>query len=128
MANAQTHAVAHAHGASGIQPKLDLARIVLDERRKLAEDRRELLMLLAAGRVRLAPGDQAARRRALELLDQAEAIRSLGPSRALWLERAEDLERLGESTRAAEARSVAERTPATTARDHRLRLERLQAR
>ena len=29
MANAQTHAVAHVHGASGIRPKLDLARIVL---------------------------------------------------------------------------------------------------
>jgi glucose/mannose transport system permease protein len=29
MANAQAHAVAHVHGASGIQPKLDLARIVL---------------------------------------------------------------------------------------------------
>jgi glucose/mannose transport system permease protein len=29
MANAITHAVAHVHGASGIQPKLDIARIVL---------------------------------------------------------------------------------------------------
>ena len=29
MANAQAHAAAHVHGASGIQPKLDLARIVL---------------------------------------------------------------------------------------------------
>jgi tetratricopeptide (TPR) repeat protein len=75
-------------------------------------------MLLAAARVRLAPGDRAERLRALALLDQAEAIGNLGPSRALWLERADDLERLGESDRAEEARRVAERTPATTARDH----------
>jgi glucose/mannose transport system permease protein len=29
MANAPTHAIAHVHGASGIQPRLDLARIAL---------------------------------------------------------------------------------------------------
>jgi len=29
MANAHTHAIVHVHGASGIQPRLDLARIVL---------------------------------------------------------------------------------------------------
>jgi glucose/mannose transport system permease protein len=29
MANAQTHPIVHVHGASGIQPRLDLARIVL---------------------------------------------------------------------------------------------------
>jgi glucose/mannose transport system permease protein len=29
MANAQTHAAVHVHGASGIQPKLDIARIAL---------------------------------------------------------------------------------------------------
>jgi eukaryotic-like serine/threonine-protein kinase len=96
----------------------DLARLGADERRKLAEDHRELLMLLAAARVRLAPGDPAVRRQALALLDQAEEIPGLGPSRALWLERADDLDGLGESARAASARRVAERTPATTARDH----------
>jgi tetratricopeptide (TPR) repeat protein len=96
----------------------DMARLGAEERHKLAEDRRELLMLLATARVRLAPDDRAVRGRALALLDQAEAIGDLRPSRALWLERADDLERLGESARAAEARRIAGRTPATTARDH----------
>jgi serine/threonine protein kinase/Tfp pilus assembly protein PilF len=88
------------------------------ERRKLAEDRRELLMLLAGAKVRLAPNDAAVRRRALALLDEAEAIGGLPPSRALWIERGDNLERLGDSVRAAEARRTAAATPASTARDH----------
>jgi serine/threonine protein kinase/tetratricopeptide (TPR) repeat protein len=96
----------------------DIARLTPDERRRLAEDRRELLMLLAAARVRLAPDDRAARRQAVALLDQAEASGGLPPSRALWLERAENLERLGDAARAADARRRAEQVPATTARDH----------
>jgi serine/threonine protein kinase/tetratricopeptide (TPR) repeat protein len=96
----------------------DLGFYRADERRKLAEDRRELLMLLAGAQIRLAPNDPTVRRRALGLLEQAEAIDGLAPSRALWLERGDNLEHLGETVRAAEARRTAANTPASTARDH----------
>jgi serine/threonine protein kinase/tetratricopeptide (TPR) repeat protein len=96
----------------------DLAHLGPHERLKLAEDRRELLMLLAGARVRLAPGDRTARRQALGLLEQAAAIEGLAPSRALWVERSDNLKCLGETERAAHALRTAEQTPATTARDH----------
>jgi serine/threonine protein kinase/Tfp pilus assembly protein PilF len=96
----------------------DLGYYRAEERRKLADDRRELLMLLAGARIRVAPNDPQARRQALALLDQAEAINNLTPSRALWLERSDNLERLGDAARAADARRIAAKTPATTARDH----------
>jgi serine/threonine protein kinase/Tfp pilus assembly protein PilF len=96
----------------------DLAFYRADERRKLAEDRRELLMLLAGAQIRLAPNDPEARRRALALLDEAEAIGGLAPSKALWLERGDNLQSLGEPARAAEARRIAAKIPASTARDH----------
>jgi serine/threonine protein kinase/tetratricopeptide (TPR) repeat protein len=98
------------------QPELGYYRP--EERQRLAEERRELLLLLAGAWIRLAPDDPGVRRRALSLLDQAEAIGGLAPSRALWIERAENLERLGEKERAAAARRTAAATPATTARDH----------
>ena len=59
-----------------------------EARLQLAEDRRELLLLLAGARVRLAPGDRPTLGRSLALLDEAEAIRGLAPSRALWFDRA----------------------------------------
>jgi serine/threonine protein kinase/Tfp pilus assembly protein PilF len=96
----------------------DLAFYAADERRKLAEDRRELLMLLAGAQIRLAPNDPEVRRRALALLDEAEAIGGLAPSKALWLERGDNLQSLGETARAAEARRIAAKIPASTTRDH----------
>jgi serine/threonine protein kinase/tetratricopeptide (TPR) repeat protein len=96
----------------------DFAYLSLAERLKLLEDRRELLMLLAEARIRLAPSDRVVRRQALALLEQAQATPGLPPSRALWLERGDNLERLGEPAKAALARRTAEQIPATTARDH----------
>ena len=87
-------------------------------RRRLAEDRRELFTLLAGARVRLAPGDRSVLRQALALLDRAEAIRGLAPSRALWLDRAHYLGQLGELEGAKAALREADQLPVTTARDH----------
>ena len=57
---------------------------------------------------------------ALLLLDRAESIPGLPPSRALWLDRARYYSLRGETELADSARRRAEETPATTARDHYL--------
>src|SRR5262249_27454851 len=82
----------------------DWARLAPEERRQLAEDRRELLLLLAGARVRLARGDRPTLVRSLALLDEAEAIRGLAPSKALWFDRASYWGQLGETERARGAR------------------------
>jgi eukaryotic-like serine/threonine-protein kinase len=87
----------------------------LDEadRRQLAEDARELVLLLAFAEAESAP-DNSACRRALALLDRGEAIGGLPPLRALWEDRARYFERLGEPERANAARAkAAEITPAS---------------
>ena len=83
----------------------DWARLAPEDRRQLAEDHRELLLLLAGARVRLARGDRPTLVRSLALLDEAEAIRGLAPSRALWLDRASYWSQLGETDRAGSART-----------------------
>ncbi|QDV38213.1 protein kinase domain-containing protein [Tautonia plasticadhaerens] len=98
----------------------DWAALGPEGRHRLAEDRRELLILLAGARVRLSPGDPQALRGALDLLGEAEAIRGLGPSRALWLDRASYLARLGDAEAAAECLGRADGIPAATPRDHYL--------
>src|SRR6185312_6328594 len=98
----------------------DWMRLAPDERLQLAEDRRELLLLLAGARVRLAPSDRPTLRRSLALLDEAEAIRDLAPSKALWFDRASYWSQLGDAGRAREARERADTIPATGARDHYL--------
>jgi serine/threonine protein kinase len=55
-------------------------RLAEGDRRRLAEDARELLLLLAGARVRLAPGDRPTLAAALGLLDKAEAITGLTPA------------------------------------------------
>jgi serine/threonine protein kinase/tetratricopeptide (TPR) repeat protein len=95
-------------------------RLDLDDRRLLAEDTRELLLSLAGARVRLAPGDRAVLRQALTLLDRAEAIAGLEPSRAIWLERAHYLGQLGETDQARAAKARAEQIVPASARDHYL--------
>lgn len=95
-------------------------RIAPEDRRRLAEDRRELFMLLAGARVRLAGESAPAARDALELLEKAEAIPGLPPSRALWLDRARYLALCGETERARSASQHALEIPAATARDHYL--------
>jgi serine/threonine protein kinase len=96
----------------------DWQRLGADERRRLAEDTRELLLLLAWARVRTAPEDREAARRALALLDRAEGIDGLPPSRALWEDRAVDLDRQGDTAGARAARARAERIDPVTFRDH----------
>src|SRR5262249_41202931 len=49
------------------------------DRQRLAEDTRELLLMLAWVRVRAAPADQDVLRQALDLLDRSQAIRDLAP-------------------------------------------------
>jgi tetratricopeptide (TPR) repeat protein len=95
-------------------------RLPAEDRRQLAEDRRELLLLLAGARVRLKPGDRPTLVRSLALLDEAEAIRGLPPSKALWLDRASYRSQLGDAARAGEAREQAGSIAATGPRDHYL--------
>jgi serine/threonine protein kinase/tetratricopeptide (TPR) repeat protein len=90
------------------------------DRRRLAEDARELLLLLAWARVRTAPHQAGTVRQALELLDRAEAIRDLPPSQALWKDRAAYLRQLGKPEQARQAEATAARTVPTSARDHYL--------
>ncbi|HZU35237.1 MAG TPA: tetratricopeptide repeat protein, partial [Gemmataceae bacterium] len=100
------------------QEPISWAQLAEEERHRLAEDARELLLLLAGARVRLSGGDPVVLQQALALLDRAEAIGGLEPSQALWRDRANYLEQLGENARAATARQRAESIPATSARDH----------
>jgi tetratricopeptide (TPR) repeat protein len=95
-------------------------RLTEEDRRRLREDTRELLAMLAWARVRVASGDAPALREAVALLDRAEAIADLPPSPALLLDRASYLDRLGDSAGANAARAVAEQVSPASARDHYL--------
>ncbi len=101
------------------QQQPDWLRLRPDERRRFAENARELLLLLAWGRVRTAPEDPAVLREAVDLLARAEAVGDLPPSRAIRAARADFLERLGDGG-AALARREADATPAAGAGDHYL--------
>jgi serine/threonine protein kinase/Tfp pilus assembly protein PilF len=94
----------------------------LDERdrERLAGDTRELLLLLAWARVRLAGEAPDALRDALGVLDRAEAIEGLRPSAAIHLDRARYLERLGRAAEALALRERARRLEPGGARDHYL--------
>jgi serine/threonine protein kinase/tetratricopeptide (TPR) repeat protein len=106
--------------ADGWREPEDWKGISAAERRRLAEDTRELLMLLAGARVQLHSDDPAAYREALALLDRAESIPHLEPSKALWLDRARYWQQLGDSERASAAERTAEQLVAKTARDRYL--------
>jgi tetratricopeptide (TPR) repeat protein len=95
-------------------------QLAADERRLLAEDVRELLLLLAWARVHTAPADPDTLRQALALLERAEGIDNLEPSRALGEDRAFYLTQLGDKTGAQAARQTAERLRPASARDHYL--------
>jgi eukaryotic-like serine/threonine-protein kinase len=82
------------------------------------ENARELLLLLARGRVQQAPDEPRVLRGALRLLDKAEALRRLPPTPALWEDRADYHDRLGEAQQALAARSKAKSLKPATARDH----------
>src|SRR5262249_38068057 len=90
--------------------------LTLEERRRLAENTRELLMLLAHARWSGAPTDAITIRKSLALLDRAEAIPDLEPTPALWQERARYYDLLGETDKARAARERAKQMPPRTAR------------
>jgi serine/threonine protein kinase/Tfp pilus assembly protein PilF len=98
----------------------DWQRLAPEDRRRLAEDTRELLLLLAFAREELAPGSPDGAREALALLDRAEAVAGLEPSPALAEARAACLARLGDAAGADRAREEARRRQPTSARDHYL--------
>jgi serine/threonine protein kinase/Flp pilus assembly protein TadD len=107
-------------GRDDWQQGADWRHLGADERATLAEDVRELLVLLAGARAAAAPDDPAVLGDALGLLDRAEAVEGLSPSRALWEDRARYLARLGRAEEARAARERAADVPPTSARDHYL--------
>ncbi len=105
-------------------------RLNASEQHKLAEDARELLLMLAGtgsqamsgkmlatGSSETTPVASAIPLTRLELLDRAAAIRDLPASAAVWRTRATLLWQLGETEQAAEADRRANELPPTTARD-----------
>lgn len=95
-----------------------LLRLSPEEREQVEEDVREQLLLLAGARVKSRPGDEGVLHGALVLLDRAEAIPGLRPSRALWLERARYLELLKNPEKSAAARIKGQEIKPYRARDH----------
>lgn len=102
------------------QEQPDWQRLDDDARHQLAEETRELLLLLAGGRVRRAKGDQAVVRDALALLDRADAIQGLSVSPALLHDRARYLELLGDTAAVRKAQEKARHAQPVSARDHYL--------
>jgi serine/threonine protein kinase/tetratricopeptide (TPR) repeat protein len=98
----------------------DWRSLAREERQQVAEDRRELMLLLAGARVRLAKGDRATLHGALALLGEAEALPGLGASKALWMDRASYWSQLGEKEKAQKAQTTAAMLRAESAREHYL--------
>jgi serine/threonine protein kinase/tetratricopeptide (TPR) repeat protein len=116
----QTLALHHVLERDDWQDDPDWDRLDADEQRRLAEDTRELLLLLASGRVRTDGDDPKATDDALALVDRAEKVRGLPPSPALWSERARYLVRRGDAAGARAAEERARTLPPASARDHYL--------
>ena len=116
----QTLALYQLPDGTRCQEHPDWMRLSAEERHQLAEDRRELLLLLAGARVRLDQEDRPTLVGALALLDEAEAIPGLAPSKALWFDRGSYWSQLGNPERARAARDRADTIPAAIARDHYL--------
>ncbi len=89
------------------------------DRQQLAEDARELLLVLAFAQAELVP-DQEGARQALATLDRCEGMPGLPPLRALWEDRTRYYERLGETAHAKAARQKAGQITPACARDHYL--------
>jgi eukaryotic-like serine/threonine-protein kinase len=89
-----------------------------EERLRLGEDVREILMLLGRARVSRSPNDRGEVDRALQLLNRAETITDLPAAGSIWRYRElyHDLLHEGADARAAAAR--ASEIPIVTARDH----------
>jgi serine/threonine protein kinase/tetratricopeptide (TPR) repeat protein len=95
-------------------------RLGPEERVAFGEQARELLLLLASGRVRSHPGDATVVEGALELLRRAEAIKGLQPARVIFEDQAMYLRLLGRDSEADKAHCQARSTPLASARDHYL--------
>jgi serine/threonine protein kinase/tetratricopeptide (TPR) repeat protein len=102
------------------QQRPEWQRLDDEDRQRLAEETRELLLLLAWSRVQSAPEDRGVLRQALGLLDRAEAIEGLEASPALWTDRAFYLEKVGDVAAARAAEAEAARVPPVSARDYYL--------
>jgi serine/threonine protein kinase/lipoprotein NlpI len=95
-------------------------RLDAETRHRLAEDVRELLLLLAWAQAREQHSSPESLRQALALLDRAAAVRDLPPSPVLALDRAAYLSQLGRDDEAKAAREEAARIAPASARDHYL--------
>jgi serine/threonine protein kinase/Flp pilus assembly protein TadD len=102
------------------QDNPDWKRLAPQDRTRLAEDARDLLLLLAGARVRLANWDRESLVAALALLDKAAGISGVAPCRALETDRAAYRDRLGDAAGAAAGREKLRSIPATSAHDHYL--------
>jgi serine/threonine protein kinase/tetratricopeptide (TPR) repeat protein len=108
------------------QQRPDWKRLDDAVRQRLAEETRELLMLLAWARVQVSLREETEQnsepsfRQALDLLTRAEAIEGLAPSQALWKDRAVYLGKLGDYVSARAAEAEADRMPPVSARDYYL--------
>jgi tetratricopeptide (TPR) repeat protein len=96
----------------------DWRQLAPRQRLDLAEDARELLLLLAWARVRTDPRNENTLRQALTMLDRAAAIDGLPLSTALWEDRAQYLSQLGDAAEARVARDRAQQIQPASARDH----------
>ena len=103
------------------QEHRDWRRLPASDQLMVAEDVREVLLLLARGRVHqsLARADATdTLQGALRLVDRAETIQGLAPSPALWDDRAYYLNQLGDELGSAAASAKARTLPPAGARDH----------
>ncbi len=92
-------------------------RLSVEDQKTLGEDARELLVILAWAKVRLAPQNTQEVRSALGLLEIAEQIKGLAPCRALWEERARFAGLMNDEALGSEARKNAEDILPASARD-----------
>ncbi len=116
----QTLAIFHVLERDDWQQQAPWTNLAPEDRTPLAENVRELTLLLAWAGVRKHPQDAGQLERALALLERAERIEGLAPSRALWLDRAHYLEKQGDSERARHARQHAATLEPASAQDHYL--------
>jgi serine/threonine protein kinase/tetratricopeptide (TPR) repeat protein len=98
----------------------DWHHLEADDRQQVAATTRELLLMLAWARARIAAGNKAGLKDSLSLLDRAEAIEALAPSQALYEDRALYLRQLGDEAGASAARTQAQQLRPTSASDHYL--------
>ncbi len=93
------------------------SRLPLRDRPAVTETMREVLMSLASAQVRTSQPKPADIHESLRLLDIAESLPDLPPSKALWLDRARYQSLLNLEEKSRQSLAKAETIPATTAHD-----------